>query len=213
MGDLAQVRTVQARIHTLRGHPEAVADWLDWLETTARDSANPEAMVDGLATVAAAHAALGHQERAVALLVEVDSAPGSHSGDVFIATLPTMVRTALALNRPDLTERLVTGTKARHPLTAHALATANAAIAEHQRNYIGAATNYAEVAGRWEQFDVIPERAFAMLGQGRCLVSLGRNTDAETVLHQSRSIFDQLRAAPSLSEIDLLLRQATAPNP
>ena len=37
-----------------------------------------------------------------------------------------------------------------------------------------AATLYAEAAARWQEFGNVPERAYALLGQGRCLLALGQ---------------------------------------
>ena len=45
-----------------------------------------------------------------------------------------------------------------------------------------AAEGYAEAAGRWERFGVVPEQAFALLGQGRCLTALGQATEATHAL-------------------------------
>jgi hypothetical protein len=57
---------------------------------------------------------------------------------------------------------------------------------------------------------VVPEQAFALLGQGRCLVALGHLTEAVQPLNQARDIFQKLQAAPALAETDALLQQATA---
>ena len=56
----------------------------------------------------------------------------------------------------------------------------------------------------------MPEQAFALLGQGRCLVALGRMTEAAQPLSLARDIFQELQAAPALAETDALLQQATA---
>ena len=57
---------------------------------------------------------------------------------------------------------------------------------------------------------MIPEHAFALQGNGRCLISLGRPHEAAPVLHQARALFDRLGATPALAETDALLAQATA---
>ena len=73
-----------------------------------------------------------------------------------------------------------------------------------------AADAYADAAERWERFGVIPEQAFALLGQGRCLVELSHPTEASPVLRHAREIFERLQAVPALAETDALLQQATA---
>lgn len=58
---------------------------------------------------------------------------------------------------------------------------------------------------RWERFGVVPERAFALLDRGRCLMGLDRPTEAAPALHHAREIFERLGAAPSLAVTDALL--------
>jgi class 3 adenylate cyclase/tetratricopeptide (TPR) repeat protein/predicted transcriptional regulator len=210
MVDLVEVRGVQTRIHTLRGQPELAAGWLGWLRTTPRDTGDPQVIVFGLGSAACAHAALGQSDIAVALLSEVDTTPGTRTTSYYDPWLPNMVRTALATGDPDLAERLVVGVDPDYPYTEHALVAAGAALAEATGDHATAADEYADAATRWEQFGVIPELAYALLGHGRCLLALGHATDAVPVLQRARAIFDQLHATPALGEIDTLLGEATA---
>ena len=83
--------------------------------------------------------------------------------------LPAMVRTALGIGELALAERLVGGYKPRYPYAEHALVAANAALTEARGDLQTAADAYADAADRWERFGVVPEQAFALLGQGRCL--------------------------------------------
>jgi hypothetical protein len=121
-----------------------------------------------------------------------------------------MVRTALTAAKPELAERVVTGFNARDPLAQHALISARAALAEAHGRHQEAAEGYADAAARWESFGVVPEQAFALLGQGRCLVALGLLTEAAQPLSLARDIFQELQAAPALAETDALLQLATA---
>jgi len=54
----------------------------------------------------------------------------------------------------------------------------------------------------------VPEQAFALLGQGRCLIGLSRPTEAAAVLQHAREIFERLGATPALAETDALLAAA-----
>ena len=121
-----------------------------------------------------------------------------------------MVRTALGIGEPELAERLVSGLEPRYPYAEHALVAANAALTEARGDLQAAADAYADAADRWERFGVVPEQAFALLGQGRCLLGLSRPTEAAPVLRHAREIFERLQAAPALAETDALLQQATA---
>ena len=121
-----------------------------------------------------------------------------------------MVRTALAIGDASIAERLVGGLQPRTPYAKHALVAATAALADTRGDLQAAALTYVDAAGRWERFGVVPEQAFALLGEGRCLVGLGRPAEAVPVLRRAREIFDSLEAAPSLTATDALLQEATA---
>jgi hypothetical protein len=208
MVDLVEVRVVQTRIYTLRGQAEQTIGWLDSLVTTASDTAEPEMVVMSLAAAAHAHTALASPNTtAAALLGEVDTTPGTRNNPYYTVCLPGMVRTALTINDPDLVEQLLTGVEPRHPYTQHALVAAGAAIAEHLGDHATVATGFADAATRWESFGVVPEHAFALLGQGRCLIAAGNPTEATPVLRQARALFSQLHAAPPLAETETLLGQ------
>ena len=208
--DLASVRSSQTRILHLRGQAGQTADRLDWLETATREGGSVELAVDGLSAAASARAALGQHDQAAALLAEIEAVPGAHEIPYYAAFLPTMVRTALSLGNPELAERLVAGVKPQTPAAEHALATVNAALAEARGELGAAAQGYADAADRWRSFGVVPEQAFALLGQGRCLTLLARDAEATEVLQQAHVIFQTLQAAPALAETDLLLQQADA---
>jgi hypothetical protein len=207
---LAMVRTTQIRILTLRGRAAETAQWLDWLENTSRDDGDIESIVIGLGTVAAARAALGRHDAAARLLTEVEASPDSRSSHFYGACLPTLVRTALNVPDPELADRLVAGVEPRFPITEHALVAVGAMLAEARDELQAAAAGYGQAAQRWQQFGVVPEQAYALLGQARCLTSLARSAEATQALHQARAIFEPLQAAPALAEIDTLLHQADA---
>jgi len=208
--DLVSARVVQARIMTLRGQADVVADTLDWLESRVRGLLHLQWVVPGLGASALARAALGQSDAATALLTEIEAYPNARNDAVYTIHLPTMVRTALATGNPELAERLAADVEPRWPYAEHALVAANAALAEADGDHQAAATGYADAARRWQAFGVIPEQAFAHLGHGRCLLALGRPADATQPLLRAREIFQKLQAAPALTETDLLLQQATA---
>jgi hypothetical protein len=58
------------------------------------------------------------------------------------------------------------------------------------------------VGVRWDTLGIVPELAFALLGQGRTLLALGRAAEARAALERAKGIFVGLKAAPALSEID-----------
>jgi hypothetical protein len=82
-------------------------------------------------------------------------------------------------------------------------------LAEAASAHIQAATIYAEAAERWREFGNVPERAYALLGQARCLVALDRR-EAETLLRETRDLFATMGNKPALAEVEALLTQTAA---
>jgi class 3 adenylate cyclase/tetratricopeptide (TPR) repeat protein len=198
------------RLQVLRGNAAAVADWLDWLETVARDTRDPQEVVMALASTAMARAALNRSDIALTLLAEVEAFGGAQKTAFYAPALPGMVRTAVTLGELDLAGRLVDGVETLIPYAEHAVVAAGAALAEAHGDVSAAVDMYADAARRWQRFGVRPEEAFALLGQGRCLVRLGRASDAAPILGQARAIFERLGAAPALADTDALLADAAA---
>jgi hypothetical protein len=144
-----------------------------------------------------------------ALLTELDGIPGVRDSANYAAFLPAMVRTAVAVHDPELAQRLGS-VEPVSPYHEQALTAANAALAEAHGDHETAATGYEDAAARWQAFGVVPEHAYALLGQGRCLLALGRTSEATAALTQARQISHSLKAAPAVEEIDTLLQQSTA---
>jgi hypothetical protein len=68
---------------------------------------------------------------------------------------------------------------------------ARAILAEARGEVEEAARLYEQVAERWARFGVVPERAYALLGAGRCLLRL-QDKGAEDFLRESRELFATL---------------------
>ncbi|MBA3331520.1 MAG: hypothetical protein H0T39_11765 [Actinobacteria bacterium] len=120
-----------------------------------------------------------------------------------------MLRTALAADDPALATRLTDGLEPRYPLDAHALCAARAQLAEYAGEHAHAAALYDEAAARWQEFGNVPERAHSLLGQGRCLLALGR-PGAEQPLREAHELFAAMGYKPALAETEALLKQMAA---
>ena len=202
--ELVALRAAQLRILALRGRGAEVTELIAWLEPTAR-GIDPQETVTGLGSAAVVRGALGQFEAAAALLAEVATLPDVSGSPTYPPLLPAMVRTAVQIGEPALAERLIALVKPRHNASEHALVAANASLAEAGGDLQAAADGYADAAGRWEGFGVVTEQAFALLGQGRCLLGLARPTEAAPVLQRAGDVFERLQAAPALAEVDELL--------
>jgi hypothetical protein len=94
------------------------------------------------------------------------------------------------------------------PLFAHALRTTEALLAEADTDVDRAAVLYADAAERWRSFGNVPELAHALLGYGRCVLTLGR-TDAEKPLTESAALFKSLGYKLALATVNALLAYGT----
>jgi tetratricopeptide (TPR) repeat protein len=210
IADLQGFLATQARALALRGQAMQAADVLARLESSSRELGSVEDIVQGLGSAALVRAELEQDEAVAALLVEVEACPGAREDLYYPPLLPAMVRAALRIGELELAERLVADYEPRTPYAEHAFVAANASLAEAGGDLQAAADAYAEAADRWDRFGVVPEQAFALLGQGRCLLGLSRPTEAAPVLQHASEIFERLRAVPSLAETDALLQRTTA---
>ena len=205
---LIVLRAVQARINALRGRAADVDETIEWIESSARETEDPQLVVTGLSSVALVQAGLGHDEAAGALLSEVCTYPSVRDNMDYPMMLPAMVRTALGIGEPSLAE--TTRSRLRAPLSPCRACPRRCQRCPHRGPWErqAAADAYTDTADRWERLGVVPEQGFALLGQGRCLLALARPTEAARVLQHAREIFERLKATPALAETDALLAAA-----
>ncbi len=206
---LSWVRALELATHLARGEAEGASGIADWLVESARTQVQTDVTVEVLAPVAAARLATAEPEQARALLTEIEQTPGVRDVPYYSRQLGAMLRVALAAGDADLAERLAGGIEPRFPLREHALCTSRAQLAEHAGDHIEAASLYAEAAARWHDFGNVPERAYALLGQGRCLLALD-NPAARQPLSEARELFGSMGYRPALADTDALLEQTTA---
>jgi hypothetical protein len=200
-------RSVQLRLLAERGLAED-PDAADRLVQAAREAPS----VTGLAIAFPAAALLlqrhGRTQDAQALVTELQQVEGVRADSYYSASLPELVRTTLALDDPKLAARLVEGVEPKSPLLEHALVAARAQLAEARGELADAADFYSDAAERWRGFSNVPERAYALLGHGRCLVALGKPKAAES-LREARELFAAMGYSRALAETEALLEQRT----
>jgi len=207
---LIWARFFQASVIALRGGAADALVSVEWAIEYARDSSSIENRVAALAVAAMASLGAGDPKGAATALSVLERTPHVRESTNYPSLLPAMVRTAVAAGDLALADRLASGFGPNYPYTEHALCATRAILAEATGETEQAAGLYAEAAGRWERFGVVPERGFALLGQGRCLLVLGRPVEAVGALRSAREVLSALGALPFLAETDALLEQATA---
>jgi len=208
-GDMSWLspRGVQLRLLVETGAGRHAPDPTPLL-AAARQIGLPDVMADAFTAGARVLLAQGHPEHARALLAELDESPAVRAaGATFF--LPELVRAALTLGATEFAERLVGSAEPRTPMAEYALTSARAQLAEADGSYAAAARLYGEASERWGEFGNAPEHAYALLGQGRCLVALG-DTAAAVALAEARDQFVSMGYRPTLAETDELLAAAVA---
>jgi class 3 adenylate cyclase/tetratricopeptide (TPR) repeat protein len=209
-GDIVftEPRSLELRLLAERGAHEH-APPTDELVGKARESGEPQLCALAFAAAARLALAQARTQEAKALLVELEQIAGIRVDPYYASVLPGVVRTALALGDAELAARLVDGVNAATPLFEHALGACRAQLAEAAGERAEATAVYAEAAERWREFGNVPERAYALLGHGRCLAALGK-PEAEEPLRQARDLFASMGYRPALAETEALLGPAEA---
>ena len=202
-------RSMQLQLLAERGEAGRTVVDAERLAATARETAEPQQIASGFAAAAQLLLAQGKRVQAHALLQELEQTAGTRADTKYTANLPGLVRCALTLQDQELAARLAEGIEPRTPLAEHALCAARAALTEAAGNPAEAADLYAGAAERWAKLGDAPERAYALLGRGRCLLALG-HPGAEQPLIRAQELFQSMGYKPALAETDTLLQQTTA---
>jgi tetratricopeptide (TPR) repeat protein len=205
--DLIEVRAAELMMRTERGE-QGPRPEVDWIISGAQKLGVSDTAVYAL-TAAAAALAEDAPERSLELIAELERIPGAREDPYYARQLPTMLRTVLAAGGGPLANRLVDGLHAHYPLGEHALVSARAQLAEHAGEHADAANLHGEAAARWQQFGNVPERAYALLGEGRCLLALDR-PEAMRPLREARGLFAAMGYKPALAEAEALLERMAA---
>jgi class 3 adenylate cyclase len=210
-GSIAWINVLSAQLRLLaeRGEPERGAGDAERLAAAAHDTAEAQQISTGLAAAARMLLARGRHDEAHALLVELERTSGVR-GDANVAkNLPELTRCALAVGDAALARRLLDGVEPLTPIHEHALCAARAQLAEAAGDHARAAALFAEAAERWRGFGNVPERAYALLGQGRCLAAGGKE-EADEPLRKARELFTSIGYKPALAETEALLGENEA---
>jgi tetratricopeptide (TPR) repeat protein len=168
-----------------------------------------EFLAPALTTGAVLEHLRGHDAMAVDLVQEFLRATEQH--DTYrLQFLPDAARVLAATGRADLLETLLADAPApRNVRTRNALASVQAVAAEAGGDLAGAAASYEACAAAWLAYGSLPERAHALLGEGRCRRALGE-VGADERLREARGVFRSLGASPLAAQVDGLLGDAAA---
>jgi class 3 adenylate cyclase/tetratricopeptide (TPR) repeat protein len=172
----------------------------------ARPLENAPLVLQAALAAAVARLATGDRPGTSALVREVLDMT-SEDAEVRADDLPTLSRLAVDSGARDLAIELLEGME-DHRLERYRLALMSArAVVDEARGELQAALDgYDEAAGAWARWGHSVEKAYALLGSGRCLIGLGRTEEARDRLGAARTMFARLGAGQPLAELDALLR-------
>jgi tetratricopeptide (TPR) repeat protein len=161
-------------------------------------------LVPALAVAAAVEQAAGDHTAARGLLQEVQRLVGDRGGGRWYLGqhVAELVRVCLALGDRATAEALAAQAHDGVARNRHGLLTAHAALAEADGALDQAARRYDEAAARWADYGHQLERARALLGAGRCLLTLGQPAGRHR-LHDAHAVLTALNAGPLLAELQL----------
>jgi hypothetical protein len=206
---LADLRASTVRALLLQGRPGLTSPWLDRLATFGREMPGADDAANGLGAAASAFAALGRPDRAVSIFLGIVARPEIMSSTIAVSQAPTWIRALVGQGRLDLAEQITALVPTSGPLGEHVAIATDAALAEARGDFQAAVAGYQDAAARWHGFTMYVEEAFALLGQGRCLLVLDRPDEAVPRLHQAKDSFTRMGALPALTESQGLLADAT----
>jgi DNA-binding SARP family transcriptional activator len=199
--------TMKARVLLCRGRTaEASALEAGYLPR-AQEIGDPQALVPALATAAAVRQASGDAQGAADLIAELEE--GTRHRVVFrrVQELPIAARIGAAGGSTATARALLPpGGDLFFARGRHSVMAARAILAEASGDIEAARELYAGAAEGWQRFGCPGERAYALLGEGRCLVSLGRAHEARTIVHEARHVAAGLNALPLVAEAELLIK-------
>ena len=176
--DLLLVRAHLLLLLSRTGRVDEAAGWIDWLEETGCGTEVVFLKMYAVLAVAEASCAMGQHDRALGLLEQWSALPGFHSEPASAVFVPGAVRAALECRQLELAERLVAAVEPNIPLRECVRLAGDGCLALDREGHAAALDCFARASAGWHRLGVPYEEAQALLGQGRCLVALGRAQEA-----------------------------------
>jgi class 3 adenylate cyclase/tetratricopeptide (TPR) repeat protein len=208
--NLQTLKAVQTMLNAWLGHTEDLERALARME-----SLRPHVFLvsmnvyDAIASAVGA-LALGRLEVAATALCRWADTPEPGSTIEHAWMVPEAIRTALRCSGSELAERLRHRGDGHLPVQEAVMASIDGLLDEAHERHDVAVASYSAAAAHWRDRGTPYEEGQALLGQGRCLLVLGKAPEAAAPLAAARDIFSRLGAKPALAETDELLLQLSS---
>jgi tetratricopeptide (TPR) repeat protein len=187
-----------------RGDPDGATVVVEHVLPKAKASANLQLLVPALAVAALVAEAHGDGGSALGFVHEMLELTRGRSDRHRALFLPEVTRICTKMTAFDLAHELAEGLTVDLGRIGCARTAAAAVLAEAEERVPEALALYEQAATRWRDFGSIPGRAEALLGQARCLISLGER-GAEEPLTEARDLFASMGHRAGLAEAENLL--------
>jgi hypothetical protein len=208
---LLSILAVQDKTRMLlyQGQTEETAPLIEEMLPRAREVGIPHIVVPSIALAAEVELARGRQAAAVQLIHEIGSM--TEKDPMWrVRVLAVSVRVLTRCGALEYADEFVEGHSPRTTADKASLLTARSLIEEARGSLESGVALYQEAVDAWTKLGNLVERAQAVLGEGRCLVQLGRNQEATERLTDARNSFASFGAGPLTAEADEWLARATA---
>jgi tetratricopeptide (TPR) repeat protein len=186
---LVQIHLAEVLLH--RGEIAEADRLVETLVPRARESGDPQVVVPGLSVGALSASVQGDRRTALRFVAELEEltrgSPGWRAN-----CLVWPARIAIEANELDIVEALLEGVGDRSKWNAAARLGAEAALAEARGESAAATRLFREAASAWADMGSVVERAYALVGLGRC-------GDAQSRV-EGEAIFARLGATPVLAK-------------
>jgi tetratricopeptide (TPR) repeat protein len=197
--------TMKARVLACRGQTAAASALEPAYLPPAQEIGDAQALVPALVSAALGRLALRDVTGAVALIEELDERTHGRVVLQRVQELPAVARICAAGDAAATARRFIpTDGDLFFARGRHGVTTARAVLAEADGDLEGARALYATAARGWHEFGCPGEHASALIGEGRCLVALGRAEEARAFADDARQIATALKARPLAAEADVL---------
>jgi len=194
----------QALVVMRRGNSQTAAGIVGEALPKARSGRDMQVLVPSLSVAALAEAALGDMDTALGFVRELIDASRGGSDRHRSVFLPELTRLCISAGALDLARELSDGLTVELGRMGCTRAGAAAELEEAEGRTSEALALHLESARRWRAFGGAPGLADALLGAGRCQISLG---DSGTVasLTEARELYAQLGHIAGMAATDALL--------
>ncbi|MGH2489505.1 MAG: hypothetical protein ACRDFR_07810, partial [Candidatus Limnocylindria bacterium] len=199
----------RAKVLYLRGDLAAAVGVSAAILPAAQEVGDPQLLIPALEVQALLNIAGGRPAQAIEAIVEIERITAETTPLIF-SFAAELIRIACRAGDSALAHRLADGNPAMPGRSDSIVVAGRAVIAETEGRLDEAASGHRDAADRWAAYGSVPEQGLALVGQGRCLIALGRAGEARDSLQNARELFAGLGAVVPVAEVDDLLAQATA---